>query len=262
MSAIGPSRRKLLNFFAIAVLAVGSPAMAGDNIGKATSIATAVTGNSDGAARPLKSGDQIFLNEQIETDDKGIGQFEFLDRTKLAIGPGSIVKIDEFVFAGGRNASAVTVELGKGAFRFISGNSQKTAYKIVTPSALVGVRGTAFDVYVAENGEMAVAMINGQVEVCPRGSACRVHGIVGQFLHLAPGGVFTLRRTWDGTFLRGVPFNRALPFIANQNILAPGFRSAQNVANIYLGLIPGLGKGPGIIPNIIPVIPSVPNPFR
>ncbi len=248
-------------FFLVALIASGS-AFAADGVGKATSIATAVTGNSSGAAKPIRNGDQIFLNEQIETDDKGIGQFEFLDNTKLAIGPGSKVKIDEFVFAGGRNASAVTVELGKGAFRFISGNSQKTAYKIVTPAATVGVRGTAFDVYVAENGEMAVAMINGQVEVCPRGSACRVHGIVGQFLHLAPGGAFTLRRSWDGTFLRGVPFARALPFIANQNVLAPGFRSAQNVANIYLGLIPGLGKGPGIIPNLIPPIPSIPNPFR
>lgn len=237
-------------------------ANAAESVGKATSIATAVTGNSSGAAKSLKNGDQIFLNEQIETDDKGIGQFEFLDNTKLAVGPGSKVKIDEFVFAGGKNASAVTVELGKGAFRFISGNSQKTAYKIVTPAATVGVRGTAFDVYVADNGEMAVAMINGQVEVCPRGSACRLHGIVGQFLHLAPGGVFSLRRTWDGTFLRGVPFARALPFIANQNVLVPGFRSAQNVANTYLGLIPGLGKGPGIIPNVIPVIPSIPNPFR
>jgi ferric-dicitrate binding protein FerR (iron transport regulator) len=246
----------------ITILLMACGSAAADNVGKATSITTSVTGTSSGAVKPLRNGDEIFLNDQIETDDKGIGQFEFRDNTKLAVGPGSKVKIDEFVFAGGRGAAAVTVELGKGAFRFISGNSQKTAYKIVTPAATVGVRGTAFDVYVAENGEMAVAMINGQVEVCPRGSACRLHGLVGQFLHLAPGGVFSLRRSWDGSFLRGVPFNRALPFIANQNVLAPGFRSAQNVANIYLGLIPGLGKGPGIVPNIIPVIPSIPNPFR
>lgn len=259
-----PDRRtallRLLQLFLFALASLpNGPALSADGVGKATSIATAVTGD----AKPIKNGDQIFLNEQIETDDKGVGQFEFLDNTKLAVGPGSKVKIDQFVFTGGKSASAVTVELGRGAFRFISGDSNKTAYKIVTPAATVGVRGTAFDVYVAENGEMAVAMINGQVEVCPAGSACRLHGIVGQFLHLAPGGVFSLRRTWDGTFLRGVPFARALPFIANQNILVPGFRGAQNVANIYLNLIPGIGQAPNIIQKLVPpVIPGLPNPFR
>jgi hypothetical protein len=241
-------------------LVVAAGAEAADGIGKATSVATAVTGNSSGAPRLLNKGDQIFLNEQIETDSKGIGQFEFLDNTKLAVGPGSKVKIDQFVYTGGKSASAVTVELGRGAFRFISGDSNKQAYRIVTPGATIGVRGTTFDVFVADNGEMAVAMINGQVELCPRGGSCRAHGIVGQFLHMTPAGIFSLRRSWDGTFLRGVPFGRALPFIANQNVLAPGFRSAQNVANVYLGLIPGLGKGPGILPNLIP--PVIPNPFR
>lgn len=241
-------------------LTFADAATAAGGIGKATSIATEVTGDSSGMARPLNNGDPIFLNEQIETDDKGIGQFEFLDNTKLAVGSGSKVKIDQFVYSGGRGASAVTVELGRGAFRFISGDSNKQAYRIVTPGATIGVRGTAFDLYVADNGEMAVAMINGQVDLCPRGRGCRTHGIVGQILHMTPAGIFSLRRSWDGSFLRGVPFGRALPFIANQNVLAPGFRSAQNVANIYLGLIPGLGKGPGIVPNLIP--PVIPNPFR
>ena len=51
-----------------------------------------------------------------------------------------------------------------------------------TPTATIGVRGTAFDVYVGDTGELAIAMINGAVEVCPHSGACRLHNIIGRFL--------------------------------------------------------------------------------
>ena len=67
-------------------------------------------------------------------------------------------------------------------------------------------------------------MIDGAVEVCPRRGACRLHNVVGRFLHMTPAGLFSLRDTWDGTFLAGVPFTLALPFLSDQQTLVPSLR--------------------------------------
>ena len=45
-----------------------------------------------------KTGDAVFQNQTIATDASGIGQFEFRDETKLAVGPGSTVVLDNFVY--------------------------------------------------------------------------------------------------------------------------------------------------------------------
>ncbi len=44
-----------------------------DDIGTATAITTVVTGKLDTGALTLKSGDTVFQNETITTDDKGVG---------------------------------------------------------------------------------------------------------------------------------------------------------------------------------------------
>lgn len=221
-----------------AALLVASPAQAATEIGKATEIATEVTGDAAGSIRVLKAGDQVFQDERIATDDKGIGQFEFLDDTRLAIGPGSVVKLDRFVYGASRSATSVTIQLTKGAFRFISGKSASAAYRIATPTATIGVRGTTFDVFVAADGEMALAMIDGGVDVCARRGGCQAHNIVGRYLHLTPAGVISVRERWDGTFLRNVSFTAALPFLARPNALGARFRATQAVAGRYLNAVP------------------------
>ena len=55
--------------------------------------------------------------------------------------------IDAFVFNDQRHGAAqVSINAVKGAFRFITGNSPKDAYSITTPTAMIGVRGTEFDI--------------------------------------------------------------------------------------------------------------------
>ena len=247
-----------------AALMIGGAAEAAPEVGKATAITVEVKGDAAGDIRTLKTGDQVFQEEVIATDAKGVGQFEFLDNTKLAIGPGSSVKLDRFVYGLDRTATAVSIQLTKGAFRFISGKSASTAYQIATPTATIGVRGTTFDVFVADDGEMAVAMINGGVDVCARrgSNACQRHDLVGRFLHLTPAGIISVRDRWDGTFLRTVSFTAALPFIARQNMLLPGFRATGNIAGGYLNAVPRhlltgpalapLRGVPQIVPNLLP----------
>jgi ferric-dicitrate binding protein FerR (iron transport regulator) len=224
---------------AIGALVVANSAHAATDttdIGTATSITTNVTASGGGAAPKivLRSGDAVFQNQTISTDENGIGQFQFRDQTKLAVGPGSVIVLDNFVYESATSKAKVVMHLTSGALRFITGKSEHDAYEIVTPAATIGVRGTAFDAYTTPEGELAIAMINGAVEVCPRGGSCRLHNIIGQFLHMTPAGIFSLRNAWDGSFLTGVPFKLALPFMSDQKLLLPALRGQSATIRRYV----------------------------
>jgi len=246
---------------AIAALACGSTMAVADtaeNIGTAAAITTEVTGTLPAQSLTLKTGDGIFQNEKLAADKTGVGQFEFRDGTKVALGPGSTLVLDQFVYAADSSKAKVVLNLTQGALRFITGNANHDAYQIVTPTATIAVRGTAFDVYARPDGEMAVAMINGAIEVCPHAGACRVHNVIGKFLTMTTDGVFSLRDTWDGTFLKGIPFKAALPFLSDQSPLVPALKGSTKVVSTYVeatgGAVKKAVKGLGKI--------RLPNPFK
>ena len=69
------------------------PTMAAEQVGEAVLIKTAVTG----ANGPLAVKGPVHRDERIRTSKSGLGEFVFLDGTKLAVGWGSSVVIDKFV---------------------------------------------------------------------------------------------------------------------------------------------------------------------
>ena len=50
------------------------------------------------------------------------------------------------IYAGNGKAKSVVLQFARGAFRFATGDSAKSAYKIQAPQASIGVRGTKFQV--------------------------------------------------------------------------------------------------------------------
>jgi hypothetical protein len=56
-------------------------------------------------------------------------------------------------------------KVNEGAFRFITGKLRDPGFKDVTPTAVIGVRGTDFVVPVAENGTTQVAVLDGAAEM-------------------------------------------------------------------------------------------------
>jgi hypothetical protein len=259
--------RRLLAAAAFAAFA-GGGAHADDavDIGSATSITTSVTGAvSTASPVTLATGDGVFQNETITTDDKGVGQFQFNDQTKLALGPGSTIVLDNFVYdADGAAPSKIVIGLTSGAMRFITGKADHNSYEIDTPTATIGVRGTVFDVYTKPDGEMAVAMLDGAVEVCPKLGLCRLHNVVGKFLHMTPLGIFSLRDKWDGSFLKGIPFKVALPFMGDQDELVPALRGSARTVTGYVKLAADdIGKAlkPPKLKLKLPKL-KLPNPFK
>lgn len=112
-------------------------------------------------------GDAVYRNEVVRTGSDSLAKLIFLDSTNLAVGPTSRVVLDRFVYEGDQSTGKVAVGLAKGLFRFTTGNLDKKAYTITTPTAAIGVRGTVLDIDV-RNADTRVTLVEGRALVCPR----------------------------------------------------------------------------------------------
>jgi hypothetical protein len=124
--------------------------------------------------------DAVFRNELIETVENGAMRIRFSDAMSLRIGSENIVLLDEFIYDPDGDGSTMILTLSKGVFRFVSGKMNKQAYRIITPSASISVRGTDFLATVTENSTV-VDVYEGEIDFEPRG------GDGGQAVAVAAG---------------------------------------------------------------------------
>lgn len=187
---------------------------AGDQIGTAVRIVNKVTADQ----APIVTGDGVTQNQTIDVAADSLGELKLKDDTLVALGAGARLVLDKFVFDPSTGSENIAVRLVGGAFRFITGVASKRAYKISTPSSVMAIRGTMFDVYIAPNGVEWLLLHVGSLEVCDtrstgRGS-CRVLKNPCDALRISPDqgigtpGVF---RTAFGDAT--VPFEVAFPFV-------------------------------------------------
>ncbi|WP_349962333.1 FecR domain-containing protein [Rhizobium sp. ZPR3] len=234
---------------------------AAEKVGQAVLIKTEVTG----AGGPLAVDDPVHRDEQIRTSISGLGQFTFRDGTRLAVGAGSSVTIDKFVFDDSGAVKKLTINAAKGSFRWMSGNSSHSAYQIVTPAGTIGVRGTAFDFYVGANGTTAVVLLNGAAQFCGAGGCRQLKQQCDCVVAKRNGQISEPRRV-NRDVLKTLGNQRALPFLSGDQQLSGrmGF-----VGGGGCGLSTAMrGQPNGISPRSVPAnnpsptqpdTPSVPN---
>ena len=102
---------------------------------------------------PAKAGLEIHAHDTLRTGTDGSVGVVFNDDTLLSLGPGSVLVIDEFVYAPRQGKLSLIFRMMKGTAVYLSGLIAKLApdsVLFVTPSASVGVRGTKFAVKVEE----------------------------------------------------------------------------------------------------------------
>lgn len=192
-----------------AMLLCPATSFAAEPVGQAVSIRTEVSG----ASGPLAVRDPVYRDERIRTSKSGLGQFVFQDGTKLAVGWGSSVVIDQFVYDGTRSVKKLTITAAKGTFRWVSGKSKHSAYEIVTPAGTIGVRGTAFDFYVGRDGTTAVVLLNGAASFCGAGGCRQLTRRCDCVVATPGGGVSQAARVSHRT-LRSLGNAQALPFLS------------------------------------------------
>jgi hypothetical protein len=214
---------------AVALMTAGLPlatlnvrAASGDSIGDARTIISVVKADFEKQERDLSVGDNVRQNEVIDVSADGKGEFRLNDDTKLALGPGSRLVLDKFVYDSDKKAGTIVLDLTKGAFRFITGVASKPTYLIRTPNASITVRGTIFDLFILPDTTVWLLLHQGAIEVTSAKGVCHVLDQPGQLLRVTSNGSVGVPVSWKG--LPGheeVPFDTAFPFVANAPQIDP-----------------------------------------
>lgn len=191
-------------------------------VGVTVSVKRRPTGTLGEKKRRLRKGTRVFRDELLETGRRGQAEFKLDDQTKLALGPSARLKLDEFVVPeAASGATAISLNFVRGTFRFITGLMKSDSYKIVTPSATMGIRGTVFDVYVDRRGDTLVLLHEGEVEICSRAGTCRRHNSVGRIIHTTVAGVISAPIKFAASLIPGVSVARAFPFVGRRLVVDP-----------------------------------------
>ena len=122
--------------------------VAEDSAGMVVASRGEVIALADGGSRELKQGDFIYQNDEIMTSNRSFAVLQFVDGAKVTVRPDSTLIIEQYLYAGNENDEA-TLNLVSGGLRVITGAMAKSNpenYKVRTPVALMGVRGTEFSI--------------------------------------------------------------------------------------------------------------------
>ncbi len=117
-------------------------------VGNASIVIKTVTGTIEDNVAKIRLQDDLYHNELIETYEDSATEITFLDETTISLGPKSSIVLDEFVYDPDPSNSSFVITITEGALRFTSGVLPSEAYKIHTPVATIGVRGTIIDLVV------------------------------------------------------------------------------------------------------------------
>ncbi|MBI5107659.1 MAG: FecR domain-containing protein [Rhodocyclales bacterium] len=102
--------------------------------------------SADGIQRPLKKGDSIAEGEAVVTGASGQAQLLMSDEAIVAVRADTRLRFETYRFSGKPDGTEESlIGLLRGGFRTISGligRSKPSAYKIKTPTATIGIRGT------------------------------------------------------------------------------------------------------------------------
>jgi len=145
--------------------AAGS-AHAQTRIGEAAVVKNQVVRVMGSGTTPINVGDSVVRDETVRTGTDSAARLVMADSTNLSLGPNSSLKLDRTVFDDQHSYRDISIRLTTGAFRFVTGLSEKAAYKIQTQVATIGVRGTILDILSQRGRTTVVLRDNGASRVC------------------------------------------------------------------------------------------------
>lgn len=191
-------------------------------IGSAVQIVNLVYAEYNRDTRSLQEGDRVHQDETIEVGLDASSEFKLDDDTKLALGAGSHLKLDKFVYDPNKSNGSIVLDLIKGTFRFMTGVAEKPTYVIKTPAAAITVRGTIFDVFVQDSGLAWLLLHEGAVQVCNVRGQCKDLDEPGKLIRIGDDGDVGAPVRWAS--LPGkdaVPFDTAFPFVGKSPSIDP-----------------------------------------
>jgi FecR protein len=193
-----------------------APAVAAGKIGVVVAVVGNPSASGPSGARGLSKDSEVFEDDTIKVST-GNAQIILDDGTRIVVGPSSSLLLDQFVMRGKTKAEKVTLKALRGTYRFITGSSPKTAYKISTAHGTIGIRGTAFDVWSRE--KTGAVVLRGRVNLKSQS---------GGSVDIKSGCQMGVATKSAAAPLRGKAKNDSikmnLPFILDQSSLTRRFR--------------------------------------
>ena len=115
----------------------------------------AVSVERGGKSMPTAAGMKLLVADTVKTGPDGSVGITFTDNTLLSAGPGSTLILSQYTFNSTTHEGQFDTTVNRGTLSMVSGKMAKQspkAVRVITPAAIMGVRGTEFFVTV-EGGE-------------------------------------------------------------------------------------------------------------
>lgn len=160
-------------------------------------------------ASALAKGAAIQAGDTITTGDKGSVQLRFTDGGFISLPANSKFSVNGYVDAKDPGKDQFLVELLAGGMRAITGQIGKrnpANYKVTTPTASIGIRGSGFNVAINANGTLSVSTELDAIDVCNKG------GCVG----LNVGESAMVKNAQDKPVRTNIPATVAAPSVTRQ----------------------------------------------
>lgn len=137
---------------------------------------------ADGTSRVLARNSPVFAGDKLVTAQGARVQVRFTDGSILALKPNTEMSVDQYAYEP-QGVQAMFMSLARGGFRTVTGaigKRSKKDYKIGTPVATIGVRGTLHEgSYDPERG-LSLAAWDGGTEAC-NSNGCLNLGVGADF---------------------------------------------------------------------------------
>lgn len=135
---------------------------------------------ADGSRELLRRGAAIFVGDRVETTANGHVHVRFIDNAAVSVRPESVLEVQSYKYDVQHPAlNEVRLRVEQGTSRSISGAAtelDKTRFRLNTPIAAIGVRGTDFIVQTDASGVRATVS-DGAIVVGALGGGCSAAGL-------------------------------------------------------------------------------------
>lgn len=155
---------------------MGSATVLAQDVGEVMSViggAKVYRGNNN-LAQSVKKGMKVAEGDSIETPDGAYVYLTMQDQTFISLRPQSKITIEAYRIQN-QQVQDVRIKLHKGVMRQVSGQVAKDKYRLNTPVAAIGIRGTDFSVY-TNHLETRATVRSGGIVMSPFGEGCAVLG--------------------------------------------------------------------------------------
>ncbi len=131
--------------------------------------------HADGSREALRRGATIWVGDRVETSANGHVHVRFIDNAAVSVRPESVLEVQAYRYdAAQPQSNEVRLRVEQGTSRSISGAAtelDKTRFRLNTPIAAIGVRGTDFIVQTDARGVRATVS-DGTIIVGALGGTC------------------------------------------------------------------------------------------